>query len=648
MCATVAIVGLVIGHGTASGPRQATFRSSVDLVRLDVIVTKAGRPVPDLGPTDFEIIDNGVPQRASLVARTSGASVLLALDASDSVAGNRVRELASAARGVVERLSPADRAGLIVFSDRPVLRVPVGAGEVTRRAITTILDGLSGGGRTALNDTVVAGTKELSSPGQGGAMLLVFTDGEDSASTSSATAALDAVRHSEATVGIVATGLATGVREGPVSAVIASRAKFLRSLADASGGPFLEVEFGRTRLAGAFAQVLDEFKARYIFTFRPECVGLNDGWHTLKVKVAPGLGQARTRAGYVAAASGPAVAPCGSTVAALDAVESNDRADDRADYATVVKEYRSGHTGAATRSLATWDRARLRKDAGPPSVPAPDPATLAAMALLHTETGTLVRTMELRRAHLELAERLVDRLRKAHQEPAFRKTWYLLADSLARVNGDETQAARLRGYLASEWSNDADVQLARGSDDEMQEEILGGGTPDRMGSTRVRASRTRGLAAAEQAYTAALSRDPELVEAHLRLGRVLYLTNRHDRAVSEFEYVRTHASQPFLAYLANLFLGQVHEKRGQREPAERCYRVALASVPDAQTAMHALDRLRAANNREEPDWALTTFMRPERMESILPTDDPWLIYGVGQFWRATERLSSLKRSWLGR
>ena len=38
------------------------FRTEANYVRMDVFVTRDGRPVTDLSPEDFELLDEGVPQ----------------------------------------------------------------------------------------------------------------------------------------------------------------------------------------------------------------------------------------------------------------------------------------------------------------------------------------------------------------------------------------------------------------------------------------------------------------------------------------------------------------------------------------------------------------------------------------------------------
>jgi VWFA-related protein len=49
---------------TAGSPQQPTFRAGVNFVRVDIIVTdKNGEPVSDLQPADFEVVEDGKPQK---------------------------------------------------------------------------------------------------------------------------------------------------------------------------------------------------------------------------------------------------------------------------------------------------------------------------------------------------------------------------------------------------------------------------------------------------------------------------------------------------------------------------------------------------------------------------------------------------------
>ena len=78
---------------------------------MDVLVSDRGKPVPGLGPADFEVLDNGVPQRVELVSfEQLPLSVVLALDMSDSVVGPRLDTPARRRPGPARRADgPATR-----------------------------------------------------------------------------------------------------------------------------------------------------------------------------------------------------------------------------------------------------------------------------------------------------------------------------------------------------------------------------------------------------------------------------------------------------------------------------------------------------------------------------------------------------------
>ena len=71
-------------------------------MRVDVLVTDANGPVRGLAPADFEIRDNGVLQQIDLVSfEQIPLNVVLVLDMSDSVAGDRLDRLRAAGEGQV-------------------------------------------------------------------------------------------------------------------------------------------------------------------------------------------------------------------------------------------------------------------------------------------------------------------------------------------------------------------------------------------------------------------------------------------------------------------------------------------------------------------------------------------------------------------
>src|SRR5262245_49776948 len=71
-----------------------TFRTRVDVVRVDVLVTDRGLPVRGLTAADFEVRDNDVLQQVDAVfGEDIPINAILTLDLSQSVVGDRLTHL---------------------------------------------------------------------------------------------------------------------------------------------------------------------------------------------------------------------------------------------------------------------------------------------------------------------------------------------------------------------------------------------------------------------------------------------------------------------------------------------------------------------------------------------------------------------------
>jgi len=96
----VVAVGVSVLTGAAHQTRPPVFTARRDLVRLDVSVTDRGKPITGLQAGDFTVVDNGVPQKVEYLSFDELAlNIVLAFDASGSVAGPRVTDLRAAGIG---------------------------------------------------------------------------------------------------------------------------------------------------------------------------------------------------------------------------------------------------------------------------------------------------------------------------------------------------------------------------------------------------------------------------------------------------------------------------------------------------------------------------------------------------------------------
>ena len=263
-------------------PAQApTFRSQIDSVRVDVLVTEDRRVVRGLRASDFEITDNGVVQQVEFVnVDELPLNVILSFDMSQSMLGERLDHLRIAAHAVLNGLGREDRAALLTFSD--VLRRPA---ALTRDipSVMSELDAFEPQGLTALVDGTFAGLT-VAGTDAGRDLLLVFSDGVDTASVLSAARVLEAARRTDVTVyGVTIRGTGSA---------------FLGDVSRDTGGRAVEIE-STTDLQKTFLAILDEFRQRYVLHFTPRGVATS-GWHRLQVRVKGRRPTITARQGYTA------------------------------------------------------------------------------------------------------------------------------------------------------------------------------------------------------------------------------------------------------------------------------------------------------------------------------------------------------------
>jgi Ca-activated chloride channel family protein len=247
-----------------------------------VLVTEDGQPVRGPQSADFDVLDNGVRQQVDLVSfEQIPLNVVLALDMSDSVIGERRENLRGAAGAVLDGLKSEDQAGLITFS-----HVVVQASGLTSHfaQVRAALDRTLAPGETALVDGSFAGMM-LGESDVGRALMIVFSDGVDTSSWLSPELVLDTAKRSDVVVYAVVLGTA-------------SRPAFLRDLSSTTGGRLFQAE-STNNLSATFLGILDEFRQRYLVSYSPRRVA-KDGWHQLDVRVHRRGTTVKARPGYFA------------------------------------------------------------------------------------------------------------------------------------------------------------------------------------------------------------------------------------------------------------------------------------------------------------------------------------------------------------
>jgi VWFA-related protein len=270
-------------HAQAPTTPAPTFRSAVDAVTVGVSVRRGNRPVTGLTLDHFSISDNGVPQRVSTISYEKMPIHLTVLfDVSMSVSGPILDQLRRSVPDLSRSLRPGDHLNVVTFNQQ-IRRMLAGA--VATDALTTAFRTLSAAGSSAVFDSLAV-AMTVPTPADRRPLVILFSDGEDSSSITSAATLLEVARRTTPTVSIV---LATGVRTAP--------GVIYTTLADETGGTVVTLP-PTGRLGDTLAGAIDRFRTSYVLTYTPTGVTLG-GAHAIDVRVSqPGV-EIRARKSYL-------------------------------------------------------------------------------------------------------------------------------------------------------------------------------------------------------------------------------------------------------------------------------------------------------------------------------------------------------------
>ena len=293
---------IALAAAAAFGQQTPVFRVSVERVRLDALVTAGGRPLEGLTAADFDVLDNGVPQRVDVATTAGDVTMVLVLDTSGSVEGTRLEHLVAASQTVVDLLSPGDTALLITFSDRLALSTWSVRSQASVRAA---LVGAQASGHTAMWDALFAGLS-FASGDSGRSLVLLFTDGIENASWLTEKMVTESLKRTESVV--CAVNPVIDLRQDSPAqrsqnTLSAAGRMLLWKVVEQTGGSLLEADWSE-KLSQQFASIVREFRSRYLLLYEPAGVGRDDGWHRVEVRVKSRSAKVRVRPGYYATPRG--------------------------------------------------------------------------------------------------------------------------------------------------------------------------------------------------------------------------------------------------------------------------------------------------------------------------------------------------------
>ncbi len=173
----------------------AQISLDVSLVTLVATVSdRSGRSVPDLGQSDFIVIEDGKEQKISLVEQSNDLplSIGVLLDASYSMEP-KIQTATTAIDRFLQSLGPDDDIFLMSFAAKPKLEQNF---TNDRNKISKALHKVKLGNRTALYDTIEQGIQKIRDGKHEKKALLLVTDGQDTISRIRLDQAMKDVRQS--------------------------------------------------------------------------------------------------------------------------------------------------------------------------------------------------------------------------------------------------------------------------------------------------------------------------------------------------------------------------------------------------------------------------------------------------------------------
>ena len=291
---SLAIAGALAVTLAAQGQK---IKVTTESVPVYVTVTDPEkRLVPDLAMEDFEILDNTKPQTINVFSnKPVPITTTVMIDTSGSMT-TALELVKDGAEQFLLRLLPDDKAQVGEFSDKIKFH-PGSFIDDRDRLVYLLKHELDFGYPTRLYDAVDESLDRLE-PMDGRKVVLVFTDGDDTASKTNLGKVMDRARAKD--VMVYAVGLVNTFFDGQKQTT-SKPDRGLKKLAEDTGGGYFELK--RTAdLGETFTRVAQELHSQYVLGFSPEA--LDGKVHKLEVRVKKGGMSARARKTYVAASAG--------------------------------------------------------------------------------------------------------------------------------------------------------------------------------------------------------------------------------------------------------------------------------------------------------------------------------------------------------
>ena len=283
--------GLAAGEAKAQEPERGpgVIQVNVNLVLLDVTVkTKDGRILDGLKQEDFELREDGTPQKIDVFGRDElPLEVALVLDLSDSIEPF-LGPLRTAANSALGALKPDDEVALFTFSTEAQLRVPF---TRDKAKLAEQISGFKTGGATNINDGIFVASKYLlGAPPKGRRVIILISD--DVGTDAGGQGTRDIVTETIAADAVVYNLKIPGYNP-PGTLYMASMVPGLVNIGkvmEQTGGEKFDVK-EVSDLDAVFRGLIQRIKTRYTIGFYTNATAAEGKPHKLDVRLTPKFGK---------------------------------------------------------------------------------------------------------------------------------------------------------------------------------------------------------------------------------------------------------------------------------------------------------------------------------------------------------------------
>ena len=678
------------GQGGQTPPSSnQTFRTSTDVVMVDVSVKRGNSPVKGLTAADFELRDNGVKQEIETV---EAKAVPIDLSIVVDVSGDPLRpwvkptpvakisaEVETRVRRLTALLREGDRVRLFAVdtSLQPVWPLQAAAAVPPVRP-------LQFDGQASLYNTLMTVLMQPVEPTRRH-VIVAATKGRDTVSSISAAGLRAIAERSDAQMHLVMEEKAADIEYQihvnqcsggpgvfvpgqpptigpPVDLSMglcrptrrfwtgAPRRLFalcgvepgclheltrdgleLKAGAEATGGGLYQGEaFSEPSLFSVFSDAFENFRQSYVLRYSARGV-TRAGWHQITVTVPKDKSLTiQSRTGYAVDAPPPAKSPAPAPAPNPSALRT---------LPDLIATYGRGAYDTVTVNLRQIsDPVKLITDFDRGGNPWPElPRREAAFALELAEAGFYSPQQPARDAAADLLRRFAFLVRDPLGPDAFERNWLLGAVTMVQGTIRPAASQPIVDIALARFPDEPRFKLAKAIVTDQRWPFTGIVGADNQ-QTRVTAGvdHTNAVIAL---YEAAAAYPETRAEALLRLGWFLHRVRRGDDGLARMQRVEvSEAADRGLLYLRELLTGQILIEQNKPEPAIAAFRRAIAIVPAVQSARVALmNALLVSGDRAGAD-ALAGELQTTTPAAI----DPWWMYWQADYRRYPLMLNQLR------